>query len=90
MFTRLENAVLDMMLDKPGEEFKTARQQLAHATVSKRDLAVLGFLQIWSCPPTQQSHAIRRIWRLVMLVPSFQICGMVQDLCFPYVTELSR
>jgi hypothetical protein len=86
MFTRLENAVLDMMLDKPGEEFRTARQQ----RLASETLAVLGFLQIWSCPPTQQSHAIRRIWRLVMFVPSFQICGIVQDLCFPYVTELSR
>jgi hypothetical protein len=39
MFTRLENAVLDMMLDKPGEEFKTARQQ----RLASETLEVLGF-----------------------------------------------
>ena len=29
MFTPLEKAVLDMMLDKPGELFGTVRQQLS-------------------------------------------------------------
>jgi hypothetical protein len=46
MFTPLETAVLDLILDKPGEEFNTAQQQLAHATVSKRDFSGVGFLQI--------------------------------------------
>jgi hypothetical protein len=43
MFTPLEKAVLDMMLDKPGEEFKTARQQLHTQRFASETLAVLGF-----------------------------------------------
>ena len=43
MFTPLEKAVLDMMLDKPGEPFETVSQQLAHATVSKREFSGVGF-----------------------------------------------
>ena len=43
MFTPLEKAVLDLMLDRPGEPFVTVRQQLAHATVSSREFSGVGF-----------------------------------------------
>ena len=50
MFTPLEKAVLDMMLDKPGEQFDVVRQQLAHATVSKREFSGVGFFTNFAVP----------------------------------------
>lgn len=43
MLTPLEKAVLDVLLDKPGEPFDTIRQQLSHAVVSQRELTGVGF-----------------------------------------------
>jgi hypothetical protein len=43
MLTSLEKAVLDMMLDKPGERFEVIRRQLACATVSERRFSGVGF-----------------------------------------------
>jgi len=48
MLTPLEKAVLDMMLDKRGEPFETIRQQLAHATVAKREFTGVGFFTDFS------------------------------------------
>jgi hypothetical protein len=43
MFTQLESAVLDLLLDKQGEPYDTIRLQLAHATVTKREFSGVGF-----------------------------------------------
>ena len=43
MLTPLEKAVVDALLDKQGDPFDTARQQLAHATVTKREFTGVGF-----------------------------------------------
>jgi len=43
MLTPLEKAVLDAMLDKSSEPFETVRQQLAQATVAKREFSGVGF-----------------------------------------------
>jgi len=43
MLTPLEKAVLDMMLDEPGDPFETVRQQLAHATIAERKFTGVGF-----------------------------------------------
>jgi hypothetical protein len=48
MLTPLEKAVVDMMLDKSGEPFETVRQQLAHATVAKREFTGVGFFTDFS------------------------------------------
>jgi hypothetical protein len=50
MLTPLEKAVLDMMLDKPGEPFDTVRQQLATATVTKREFSGVGFFTNFELP----------------------------------------
>jgi hypothetical protein len=36
MLTPLEQAVIDMLLDKQGEQFDTIRQQMSHATIAER------------------------------------------------------
>jgi hypothetical protein len=43
MLTPLENAVLDMLLDRPGEPYETIRQQVSSATVSHREFTGVGF-----------------------------------------------
>ena len=43
MFTPLENAVLDTLLDRPGEPYETIRRQLSFATVSRREFTGVGF-----------------------------------------------
>lgn len=50
MLTSLEKAVLDMMLDKPGERFEVIRRQLACATVSKRRFSGVGFFTDFVVP----------------------------------------
>lgn len=50
MFTPLEKAVLDAMLDKPGEPFETVRKQLAHATIAKREFSGVGFFTDFVLP----------------------------------------
>jgi hypothetical protein len=51
MFTPLEKAVLDAMLDKPGEPFETVRKQLAHAAIEKREFSGVGFFTHFVVPP---------------------------------------
>lgn len=41
--TSLEKAVLDMMIEKPGQHFETIRQQMAHAQVGRREFSGVGF-----------------------------------------------
>jgi len=41
--TPLESAVLNKLLDKPGEPFATLREQLAHIEVASRELTGVGF-----------------------------------------------
>lgn len=48
MLAKIEKAVLDMMLDRPGEPFEIIRQQLAHATVAKREFSDVGFFTDFS------------------------------------------
>ena len=43
ILTPLEKAVLEMLLDQPGEPFDAIRQQLSFATVSKRESSGVGF-----------------------------------------------
>lgn len=50
MLTSLEEAVLDAMLDKPGEPFETIRQQLAYATIAKREFTGVGFFTRFAIP----------------------------------------
>ena len=50
MLTPLEKAVLDAMLDKSGEPFETVRQQLAQATVAKREFSGVGFFTHFVVP----------------------------------------
>src|SRR5690349_12782706 len=57
MFTPLEKAVLEMMLEKRGEPFDAVRQQLAHAAVSKREFNGAGFYTNFVVPP---DAAVRR------------------------------
>lgn len=50
MLNSLEKAVLETMLDKPGEPFESIRQQLAHATVAKREFSGVGFFTHFVVP----------------------------------------
>jgi hypothetical protein len=50
MLTPLEKAVLDMLLEKHGEPFDTIRQQLAHASVTKREFTGAGFFTEFALP----------------------------------------
>lgn len=43
IFTPLEKAVLDLLLDRPGELFENIRRQLSLATVSERKFTGVGF-----------------------------------------------
>jgi hypothetical protein len=54
MLTALEKAVLDLMLDHPGEPFQTARNQLAHAVVTEREFTGAGFFTTFTLPPDAQ------------------------------------
>jgi hypothetical protein len=51
MLSPLEKAVLDLILDKPGEPFDTAREQLACAIVSDRQFTGAGFFAHFALPP---------------------------------------
>jgi hypothetical protein len=51
MLTPLEKAVLDTMLDKPGEPFETVKKQLAHAAIASREFSGVGFLTDFVVPP---------------------------------------
>jgi hypothetical protein len=51
MLTPLEKAVLDAMLDKPGEPFETVRKQLAHAAIANREFSGVGFFTHFVVPP---------------------------------------
>lgn len=57
MLTSLEKAVLDMMLDKTGEQFEVIRQQLAHAQVGRREFSGVGFFTHFIVP---SAAAVRR------------------------------
>ncbi len=50
MLTPLEDAVLGLMLDRPGEPYATLRQQLAHAVVAKREASGVGFYTHFAIP----------------------------------------
>ncbi|MDB6124064.1 MAG: hypothetical protein JWQ71_3057 [Pedosphaera sp.] len=54
MLTPLEKAVLAKMLDKPGELFAIARQQLAQTTVAKREFSGVGFFTEFVIPADAQ------------------------------------
>jgi hypothetical protein len=43
MLTPLEKAVIGALLEKSGEPFDTARQQLEHARITKREFTGVGF-----------------------------------------------
>jgi len=51
MLTRLEAAVLEMILDKRGEPYQTIQQQLSYATVANRKLSGVGFFTHFTLPP---------------------------------------
>jgi hypothetical protein len=57
MLTPLEKAVLDMMLEKPGEQIEIIRQQLAHAQVERREFTGAGFFTHFIVP---SDAAVRR------------------------------
>jgi hypothetical protein len=48
--TPLESAVLDKLLAHSGEPFDTIREQLAHASVSSRELTGVGFFTHFAIP----------------------------------------
>ena len=50
MLTPLEKAVIDALLDKPGEPFDTIRQQLSHAAIAKREFTGVGFFTEFALP----------------------------------------
>ena len=50
MLTPLEKAVLDAMLEGGGESFEAVRQQLAHATIAKREFSGVGFFTEFVVP----------------------------------------
>jgi hypothetical protein len=50
MLTPLEKAVLDVMLDRPGEPYATLRQHLAHAVITKREFSGVGFFTSFMIP----------------------------------------
>jgi len=57
MLTPLEKAVVDMLLQKRGEPFDTIRQQLAHASVTKREFTGVGFFTEFA---VQADASVRR------------------------------
>jgi len=50
MLTPLEQAVIDILLDKQGEPFDTIRQQLSHATIAERRFTGAGFFTDFIIP----------------------------------------
>jgi hypothetical protein len=50
MLTPLEQAVIDILLDKLGEPFDTIRQQLSHATIAERRFTGAGFFTDFIIP----------------------------------------
>ena len=48
--TSLENAVLGVMLENPGQQFDAIRQQMAHALVGRRELSGIGFFTHFIVP----------------------------------------
>jgi hypothetical protein len=50
MLTPLEQAVIDMLLEKQGEPFDTIRQQLSHATIAERRFTGAGFFTDFVIP----------------------------------------
>jgi hypothetical protein len=50
MLTPLEKAVIDALLEQSGEPFDTARQQLAHVSITKRELTGVGFFTEFALP----------------------------------------
>jgi hypothetical protein len=67
MLTLLERAVLDMMLDIPGEKFEILREQLANAQVSSRTMSDAGFFTDFVVPA---SATVRRD------LPDMEISGV--------------
>lgn len=57
MLTPLEKAVIDTLLDEKGEPFDIIRQQLAHASVTKRVFTGVGFITDFFVP---KDASIRR------------------------------
>ncbi len=49
--TPLERAVLDMLLDHPGEPYEAIRRQLSLAAVSRREFTGVGFFTEFALPP---------------------------------------
>ena len=50
MLTPLELAVLDMMVDKPGETYQTIREQLSHVIARNRKFTGVGFFTNFYLP----------------------------------------
>lgn len=50
MLTRLEKAVIDELLRRRGEPFDTIRQQVAHASIAKREFTGVGFFTEFALP----------------------------------------
>jgi hypothetical protein len=75
MLTPLEKAVLDMLLDRPGEPYATIRQQLAHATVAKREFSGVGFFTDFALPadaPVRRDLADTTIGDVGAEIPSLK------------------
>jgi hypothetical protein len=75
MLTPLEKAVLDAMLDKPGEPFETVRKQLAHAAIANREFSGVGFFTHFVVPPdapVRRDLPSQEIGHVVAEFPSLQ------------------
>lgn len=71
MLTKIEKAVLDMMLDRPGEKFEIIRRQLALAQIKARTLSGVGFCTEFIIPP---NTAVKRD------LPNMEIGGVGAEL----------
>jgi hypothetical protein len=75
MLTPLEKAVLDLMLDRPGEPCSTLRKQLAHAVVAKREFSGVGFFTYFTIPadaPVRRDLAQAVIQDIVADIPGVE------------------
>lgn len=75
MLTPLEQAVIDMLLEKQGEPFAIIREQLLHATIAERRFTGAGFFTDFVIPPdapVRRDLADMTIGDVVAKFPSLQ------------------
>jgi hypothetical protein len=89
MLTPLEQAVIDMLLEKQDEPFNTIRQQLSHATIGERHFTGAGFFTDVVIPADAPIRRDLADMTIGDVAAEFPVCNTALVSCCSFAEELS-